>query len=124
MQNRLYSGIRYLFQAMSGKELRYKNCRKVLLSLLFLIITVLLAGQAVHDTLSSSFTLPQCITFALTNQSLIKQSLIDEDITKKDIRIALSGWYPQLEADANVQHFLKAPIAYYPDMNNPPSYTP
>jgi outer membrane protein TolC len=83
-----------------------------------------LTGQSVHDTLSSNVTLSQCITFALENQSLIKQSLLDEDIAKRDIRIALSGWYPQLEADANVQHYLKVPIVYYPDLNNPPQYTP
>jgi outer membrane protein TolC len=109
---------------MLRKKLRFKNCRKVLLSALFITVSGFITGQTVHDTLPSSFTLSQCITFALTNQSLIKQSLIDEDITKRDIRIALSGWYPQLEADANVQHFLKVPISYYPNLNNPPSYTP
>jgi outer membrane protein TolC len=55
----------------------------------------------------------------LTNQALIKQSLLDEDITKRDIRIALSGWYPQLEVDANVQHYLQVPIAYYPNLADP-----
>jgi len=50
--------------------------------------------------------------------------MLDEDIARRDIRIALSGWYPQLEVDANVQHYLQIPIASYPNLNNPPQYTP
>jgi outer membrane protein TolC len=76
-------------------------------------------GQTAHDTLPSKVTLSQCITYALANQSLIKQSQLDEDITKRDIRIALSGWYPQLEVDANAQHFIQVPIASYPNLSNP-----
>jgi outer membrane protein TolC len=83
-----------------------------------------LTGQTAHDTLPSKVTLSQCITYALANQSLIKQSLLDEDINRRNIRIALSGWYPQLEVDANIQHFLQVPTAYYPNLNNPPAYTP
>jgi outer membrane protein TolC len=102
----------------------FKKCRKGLLSAIFLVISNFLVGQTAQDTLPPRVTLSQCITYALKNQALIKQSILDEDIARKDIRIALSGWYPQLEADANVEHFLKAPIAYFPDMNNPPEYTP
>jgi outer membrane protein len=116
--------MRYFFQNMPGKGTGSSKYRRGLISLPILLICGLLTGQAARDSLPSKVTLSQCITYALTNQSLIKQSLLDEDIAKRDIRIALSGWYPQLEADANVQHFLKVPIAYYPNVNNPPSYTP
>jgi outer membrane protein TolC len=95
-----------------------------LISVLFLFISSFLTGQTAHDTLPSKVTLSQCITYALANQSLIKQSLLDEDINRRNIRIALSGWYPQLEVDANIQHFLQVPTAYYPNLNNPPAYTP
>ncbi len=109
---------------MLRKEHGFKKYRKSLISTLFLFISNFIIGQTVTDTLPSIVTLSQCINYALANQSLIKQSQLDEDITKRDIRIALSGWYPQLEVDANVQHYLKAPIANYPNLNNPPSYTP
>jgi len=93
--------------------------RKSLVTMLFLVISNLLTGQTAHDTLPSKVSLSQCITYALANQSLIKQSLLDEAITKRDIRIALSGWYPQLEFDANVQQYLQAPLSYYPNLLNP-----
>jgi outer membrane protein len=116
--------MRYFFQIMLRIKQRFKKYGKRLISLLFLVFSGFLTGQTALDTLTSKVTLSQCITFALANQSLIKQSLLDEDITRRNIRIALSGWFPQLEVDANVQHFLQIPTAYYPNLNNPPQYTP
>ena len=104
---------------MVRKEYGRKKYRKGLISILFLVISNCLTGQPDHDTLSSRFTLAQCITYALANQSLIKQSLLDEAITRRNIRIALSGWYPQLEFDANLQRYLQAPLAHYPNLLNP-----
>lgn len=111
--------MRFFFQNLSGEEYRFKGYLKGHISIIFLAISNLIAGQTAHDTLPSKFTLSQCITYALSNQSLIKQSLLDEDIKKRDIRIALSGWYPQLEFDANLQHYLKVPMAYYPNVADP-----
>ncbi len=116
--------MKYFFQKMHRKDPIFKKYQSGLISVLFLVISNFLAGQTIHDTLPSNVTLSQCITYALANQSLIKQSLLDEDINRRNIRIALSGWYPQLEVDANVQHFLQVPTAYYPNLNNPPAYTP
>ena len=114
----------YFFKNLAGKENRFTNYRKFLTSILFIVISGFLSGQTVHDTLPSKVTLSQCITYALANQSLIKQSLTDEEITRREIRIALSGWYPQLEFDANLQHNIQIPAAYYPDVTNPPTYAP
>ena len=116
--------MKYFFKNRLGKGPRLIKNRYWLIYALFLLIPNFLSGQTIYDTLSSTVTLSQSITYALTNQSLIKQSLLDEDINKRNIRIALSGWYPQLEIDANVQHFLQTPASYYPNLNNPPSYTP
>ena len=104
---------------MLRKEHRFTKYRKNLITILFLVISNLLTGQTAKDTVLSKVTLSQCITYALANQSLIKQSLLDEAITKREIRIALSGWYPQLEFDANVQQYLQAPLSYYPNLLNP-----
>jgi outer membrane protein len=116
--------MKHIFQKMVRKGPISKKYRSGHAGVMFLLISNMLAGQAIHDTLPSNVTLSQCITFALANQSLIKQSQLDEDINRRNIRIALSGWYPQLEIDANIQHFLQVPATYYPNLNNPPSYTP
>jgi outer membrane protein TolC len=109
----------YFFQNTLREEQGFNKFRKGLINALFLLISGLLTGQTAPDTLPSKVSLSQCITYSLTNQSLIKQSLLDEDITRRDIRIALSGWYPQLELDANLQHYLQVPLTHYPDPSDP-----
>ena len=90
-----------------------------LTSTLFFLISTFLPGQKVDDTLPSEVTLIQCINYALANQPLIKQSLIDEDITKREINISLSGWYPQIEFDGYAQRYLRIPTASYPSTSDP-----
>jgi outer membrane protein len=106
---------------MRREEHGFKKYRKGLISILLLVISNFLIGQTTLDTLPSKVTLSQCITYALANQSLIKQSLLDENINRKDIRIALSGWYPQLEFNANMQHYLQIPMTNYPNLSDPSS---
>ena len=104
---------------MLRKEHGFKKYRIGLISILLLVISNFLTGQTARDTLPSKVTLLQCITYALANQPLIRQSLLDEDINRRDIRIALSGWYPQLEFDANLQHYLQIPMTNYPNVSDP-----
>lgn len=89
---------------------------------LFIFIVLLaLQGftQSMHDAVGNEFSLSQCISYALSNQPLIKQSEIDEKIDIQNIRVALSAWYPQLNAGADYQHYLKLPVSFFPDLNNP-----
>jgi outer membrane protein TolC len=106
------------------KELGSKGYKVILTGVLFFVLSTFLSGQTTHDTLPSKVTLSQCIKYALAHQALIKESQLDEDITRRDIRIALSGWYPQLEFDAGFQDYLQAPIAYYPNVLNPSTPLP
>ncbi len=68
-------------------------------------------AQQRADSLSGSVTLEQCIDFALKNQPAVQQSLIDEEIGERNIRLALSGWYPQVRGEANLSHYLKQPVS-------------
>lgn len=52
-------------------------------------------------------TLQQVIDYALTNKPGVKQSLVDEEIGEREIKSALSGWLPQLNVDANLNHNIK-----------------
>jgi outer membrane protein len=55
-------------------------------------------------------TLPQVIEYALKNKPEVKQALLDEEIGERDIKSALSGWLPQINADANFNHNLKQQV--------------
>ena len=49
-------------------------------------------------------TLPNIIQYALKNQPVVQQSLIDEKITELQIKSKLSDWYPQVNFNYLYQH--------------------
>jgi outer membrane protein len=63
----------------------------------------------VSNSISQNATLQECIDYALKNQATVQQALIDEEIGKKDIASALSGWFPQISADASYNYNIKIP---------------
>jgi outer membrane protein TolC len=92
---------------MFKREHRFRNYTGGLIIVLFLISPNILEAQTASDTLPPEVTLTDCINFALNNQPGVRQSLIDEKIAGKDIGISLSDWYPQLNADGNLQHYIR-----------------
>jgi outer membrane protein TolC len=49
-------------------------------------------------------TLQQVVAYAVKNQPVIQQSLIDEQITANQVRSKLADWYPQIGFNYNLQH--------------------
>ena len=82
---------------------------KIIFFILFLFTAPFTFSQtnSLSDTLLHKATLENCIDFALENQPLIKQSLIDENITNQEIKSKLADWYPQLNFNFNYQHNYK-----------------
>ncbi|WP_084163864.1 TolC family protein [Olivibacter sitiensis] len=84
---------------------------------LFLLFISFISRQAMaQDNLANAgtdplgqATLQQCIDYALLHQTEVRQALIDEEIGKRDIASALSGWFPQINADASYNHNIKIP---------------
>ncbi len=77
---------------------------KQYLSLFFLIVCLSRSYSQTSDSLLQVASLQNCVQYALKNQPLIQQSLIDEEITEKQIRIKLADWYPQLNFNYSLQH--------------------
>jgi outer membrane protein len=84
-----------------------------------LYIPSVLFSQQQADTLPSRVTLSQCTRYALSHQPLVQQSLLNEDVNERDISIALSGWFPQLNVNANLQHYTQLPTIFFASANNP-----
>ena len=84
----------------------------IIINLTFCLPKVLFA-QTATDTV---VTLKQCIQFALRNQPAVRQSVIDEQINERDIRIGLSGWLPQISSANEYEHYFKGsvPLAVNP----------
>lgn len=74
-------------------------------------------SQNKSDSLLEKASLSDCIQYALKNQPLIRQSLIDEEITETTIKSKLADWYPQIGLNYVIQHFLELPTSFFPDAN-------
>ena len=92
---------------------RAKRIRLLALSLplLFIAPALLFAQTGTITTQNSSEqntinngTLEDVIQYAIKNQPLIQQSVIDERITENTIKSKLADWYPQINFNYNLQH--------------------
>ena len=64
------------------------------------------------DTSTLTFTLTDCIRFALKNQPAVNQARIDEGIANANRSIALSGWLPQVSGYAMYEHYFQLPTVF------------
>lgn len=60
-----------------------------------------------------------CIKYALDHNPLIEQLKIREQITRRTISAELSDWLPQVDLNANYQHYLLQPVSIFPDFTDP-----
>ena len=86
-----------------------------LLVILFIGLRALLPEKAEAQTVNndkqlSNATLQEVIDYALNNRPGVKQSQIDEEIGERDIKSALSGWFPQINGTANYNNNLKQQV--------------
>lgn len=70
-------------------------------------------SQSTGDSLLHQASLPECIQYALKHQPLVQQSLIDEEITERQIKSRLADWYPQLNFNYSYQHNFQLPAAFF-----------
>lgn len=90
---------------------------------LFVLLMLMVSGfgstaqTTLPDSTSKTYSLEECVGIALKNQPAIKQSLLDEEINNRQIKASLSGWMPQINASANLNHFLELPVSVFPNPN-------
>lgn len=86
------------------------NFRKIA-SVAFLAILGCNVTFAQQSELSSNATLDDLINYALRNKIEIKQAQIDKEIGEREIASALSGWFPQINANGSISHSMQLPTA-------------
>lgn len=77
----------------------------------FYKVFVLLVGLASAQTVlaQTTFTLQQCIDYALENSVNIKNATIDEEIAKARVKETIGIGLPQIDGSAVIQHNQKLP---------------
>jgi len=83
----------------------------VVISMLF--FTSSIYAQQPPDSLLSEATVEDCIRYALAHQPVLKQSQLDEEITERGIKSKLADWYPQVNLDYNIQHYMELPTSFF-----------
>jgi len=81
-----------------------------------LFITVyLITGSALaqRSEIGNPKSLEECIAYALAHQVNIRQLLIDEQITDREIKIRLSDWYPQINFSGTYQYNFQRPTSIF-----------
>jgi outer membrane protein TolC len=89
-----------------------------LIRLLFFLTTILIIipistypqNNVTSDSIKT-FTLEQCIEYALQHQPSLNQSIINQSIARTSNAISLSGWLPQLSLTGNLIHFNQLPTS-------------
>ncbi|MFN8360496.1 MAG: TolC family protein [Candidatus Kapaibacterium sp.] len=96
----------------------YRNLHKSRFSLPVVLILAclltshaLLHGQSLADSLMPEVTLPKAITYAIKRQPVIRQAILDEEITAGQIRSKLADWYPQVNFNYLLQHNFLLPTS-------------
>lgn len=87
------------------------NIKQLYFNILFFVLAVspgVIVAQP-GQSLPVDATLQQCIDFALGNHASVQQALLDEEIGEREIASALSGWFPQLSANASYNHNIIIP---------------
>ena len=76
------------------------------------MILLVSANAQSRDTASTK-TLEDCLKYALDNQTNIRQALIDEQITDREIKSQLSEWYPQINFSGSYQTNFQRPVGIF-----------
>jgi outer membrane protein len=86
---------------------------------LFLVFGISIHASKAQSSDTASYTLNQCISFALQNQSQVHAADIDAEINSRNVKAQLAAWFPQVQVDFLAQHALKLPTAFFPNFNDP-----
>lgn len=90
-----------------------KTIRLLALSITLMLLSPLFAAaqfkvatatEGTEQGSISNGTLEEILQYAMKNQPLIRQSVIDERITENTVKTKLADWYPQINFNYSLQH--------------------
>jgi outer membrane protein len=79
----------------------------------------ILFSQSQPDIIPDSADLNTCLAYAMDHQPLVQQLQINEEISRRDVGIALSDWLPQIDLSGSFQKYVKQPVSISADPSNP-----
>lgn len=89
--------------------------------IVFLCLIYCFIGVPLVQAQTTSYTLEEILQFSFENQPLLKQTLLERDLTDARVRSDLSGWFPQASFEGDYFRYFEQPVAIFPDFNDPAS---
>ncbi|MCW3115950.1 MAG: outer rane efflux protein [Chitinophagaceae bacterium] len=99
---------------MKNMNRYYKLCSIRFTGFILAWILSFPAKAQLTDSLPLRMSLDQCVDYAIKHQPSVQQAKMDEAITETTIKSKLADWYPQLNLNYNIQHYLQQPIITSP----------
>lgn len=62
-----------------------------------------------------SFTLEECLAYAMNHQAALQQASLNEEIIRKDVAVSLSEWLPRINANLNYTHNIERQAIVFPN---------
>jgi outer membrane protein len=106
----LASGDLLIFPELSSVYFSISMKRTILFFTVYFLLTASF-GQPGNP--GGPKSLEECIVYALNHQTNIRQSVINEQITEREIKVSLSDWYPQIGFSGNYQYNFQRPTAIF-----------
>lgn len=75
----------------------------------FMAIGSVANAQQNSAVLTDSAGIDECVQYALKHYPEVQQQYINEKITNSQIKTKLADWYPQVNLDADMQHYFELP---------------
>src|SRR5579863_1045312 len=73
------------------------------------------AAQINNTDTAQTYTLDQCITYALKHEPNINMGIVNQAIVKANNAIATAGWLPQVNVTGNYTHYFTLPTSFFTD---------
>jgi len=84
-----------------------------------LFVPVLFILASVHAQSGEGKTLEECLKYAVEHQTNLRQSVIDQQITERQIKYQLAEWYPQIGFSGTLQHNFQKQTSIFNNTANP-----
>jgi len=73
------------------------------------------AAQINNTDTAQTYTLDQCVTYALKHEPNINMGIVNQAIVRANNAIATAGWLPQVNAAGTYTHYFSLPTTFFND---------
>jgi len=90
-------------------------CVHILCVVFLFCLSISAKSQLNNTDTAQTYTLDQCVTYALKHEPFINMAIVNQAIVKASNAIATAGWLPQVNVAGNYTHYFTLPTSFIRD---------